>query len=94
MTPTRYIGGQTSPEQKRRLEAAERLADLMQSREMSRKQLIHALSEYGADVSPQLLSVWLRGKWLPSDRNQAALAAVFGVPVHFIFPPVQVEKAS
>lgn len=95
VTPTRVIGGATTPEQRSRLAGAQNLAELMQSRGYSRKQLIKKLAEdYDVEVGAPQLSYWLKGTYSPNPRNQAAIAAVFGVPVHMIFPPVQLERAS
>lgn len=100
MTPTQHIGGATSPEQRYRLEVADRLCDYIAGPfsdtaegKFTPKQFIARLrDDCGITVTPQAVNYWLNGKWLPSRRNQSAVARVLCIPEHRLFPPYPVGK--
>lgn len=83
-----FITVGTDPDATRRLrgEWAESLAEHMKTNGLSRKAVRHRLAEFGVDVSEQAIGYWLRGDTAPRPEHQAALAAVFRVPVRRLFP--------
>lgn len=55
-------------------------------RGMSVKKLAALLDDAGCKVSVQAIYAWLNGDYSPRPRHQAALARVFGMKVHHLFP--------
>lgn len=75
--------------QRLRGEWAESLQEHMDARlpsKMTRKELVAALGVVGCQVTVQAVGQWLRGETSPRPHHQAALAAVFQVPVRRLFP--------
>lgn len=83
------IGDLTPPAQKRRLEWAQNLAQLMEGHTkggMTQKELVHRLSQEGINVTRQAVGLWLRGETAPRPDAQVAIARIFRRPAHLIFP--------
>lgn len=83
--------------EKIRIEWADQLAEHMRIHDgMSRKRLRQLLADFGANVSEQAIGCWLRAETAPRPEHQAALAAIFRVPVRSLFPiePAQREVAA
>lgn len=86
MTPTRYIGDQTTPAQRRRLRWAESLSEQLRFVGWTEKQLRHELAASGLRVSRQTVQNWLTGRAAPSPENQAIIAKVLRTAPHLLFP--------
>lgn len=86
MTDVLQFGSPTDPAKKLRREWAESLAEHLETKKISRKDLVARLAVVGCDVSQQAVGQWLRGETSPRPHHQAALAAVLDVPVRRLFP--------
>lgn len=85
-----------TPSERLRGEWAESLREHMDARlpaPMTRKELVAALDLVGCKVTVQAVGQWLRGETSPRPHHQAALSAVFQVPVRRLFP-IEAAKAS
>lgn len=80
------IGTEPDPAKRLRREWAESLAEHMAAVGMTRKQLQHALTEHGVEVTMQGIGCWLRGETSPRPHHQAALSRIFRVPARRLFP--------
>jgi len=57
---------------------------------MTVKRLQHELEQrFQLKVSEQAIYSWLAGDYSPRPRHQAAVAAVLGVKVRHLFPPLE-----
>lgn len=80
-----HIGDLTTPAERIRLRWAATLAALLAQRELTVKQFRHELAAFGCDVTRQAIEQWLKGVTAPRPHHQAAIAAVFRLPVAAIF---------
>ena len=81
------------PVARQRVEWGQNIAEALEQRKWTRKQLLKEIFDaYGFEVAQQSLTQWLQGETAPRPDIQAALAGVFGIPHHMLFPPVKLDR--
>lgn len=78
---------------RQRIEWGNLLAEAMEARKWSPKVVIQKVADaYGLAITPQKLSMWRKGETTPRPDFQAALAGIFEVPHHMLFPPIKLHR--
>ena len=87
------IPADMDPVVRQRIEWGDLLGEAMEARKWTAKHLIQAVADtYGIVITPQKLTQWRKGQTTPRPDVQAALAGVFEIPHHMLFPPIKLER--
>lgn len=80
------LGEESDFEKRLRAQWGESITAHLKAAGMTRTQLAQAMEELGVPTSQQSLSQWILGQLMPRPLAQVAMARVFRVPVHSLFP--------